>query len=88
LQSRRLQAVVREPYRGEAQPYTLTRCIVEPEIALTILNKMGDARLYLDGPHQHFPVLLGETIRFSPSDEPLTVLGLSSVRAGKTRSKH
>jgi NAD+ kinase len=85
LQSRRLQAVVREPYRGEVRPYALTRCTVESGVNLTILNKMGDARLYLDGPHQQFPVLLGETICFSPSDEPLTVLGLTRIR--KQRSK-
>jgi len=79
--SRRLQLVVREPYlEGRRDtppvPLALDRLVFEPPETLTLLSKMQDARLYLDGPFRQMPVGLGDRVVCSVSNEPLHVFGL------------
>jgi NAD+ kinase len=83
--SRQLQLIVREPYlearRGtQPVPITLDHVTFEPPEALTLLSKMEDARLYLDGPYRQMPVGLGDRVVCSVSDEPLNVYGLGRRR--------
>jgi len=78
LGSRQLQFVVREPYEGPGTAYALTRGFVRPGESLMVLNKLREARVYLDGPRISFPVEMGQRVRFSVSDEPLVLLGLSA----------
>jgi NAD+ kinase len=81
--SRKLQLVVREPYLGltqSARPLRLDRIIFQPPETLTILSKIEDARLYLDGPYRQVPVGLGDRVVYNVSDEPLTVFGLGHRR--------
>lgn len=83
LQSRKLQLVVREPYQGELRPYRWTKLVVPEGGAVSIQNKMQDARLFLDGPFKQVNVRLASVLRFALSDEPLTVLGIG----GRSRNK-
>ncbi len=78
LGSRQVQFVVREPYEGPGTAYALTRGFVRPGEALTVLSKLREGRVYLDGPRIAFPVEMGQRVRFSVSDEPLVLLGLSA----------
>lgn len=80
LLSRKLQVVVREPYQGEGKPYALQQFVLPDRRGVSIQNKMRDANLFLDGPYRRISVEIGETITFSPSDQPLRVLGLSADR--------
>ena len=78
--SRKLQVVVREPYCRPGTRISLGRIIVDPPATVTMLSKMEDARLYLDGPFRQIPVALGDRVTCSASSEPLCVLGLSKRR--------
>jgi NAD+ kinase len=84
--SRKVQLVVREPYLIERRKLELDRLIVPPSSRITLLSKMEDARLYLDGPFRQIPVRLGDRVSFHVSDEPLTVLGLDRGRSGRMRA--
>jgi NAD+ kinase len=76
LTSDQLQFVVREPYTPGGKPLALARGVVAPGEKLRAVSKMGDARLFLDGPHEAHAVGLGDALEFRRSDEPLAVLGL------------
>lgn len=76
LNSEQLQFVVREPYTPGGGPLALARGVVTPGERLRAVSKMGDARLFLDGPQEAHSVGLGDALEFRRSDEPLVVLGL------------
>ncbi len=77
LGSRMLQFVVREPYRAEGAPYAMERGLVKPGQPFEILNKMRQARLYIDGPRVTSTVEIGQRVGFALSDEPLSLYGVS-----------
>ena len=81
LTSQQLQLVVREPYRMPGKEYRLLRAIVEPGHRVTAKSKMQDARMFLDGPYKQLRVALGDVVTFSPTGDPLNVLGLTARRA-------
>jgi NAD+ kinase len=83
--SRSLQVVVREPYRGERKPYALSRFVVPEPQQVVIQNKMSEAWMFLDGPYQRVNLVLGESVRFHASDEPVHVLGLDRHRRKPAR---
>lgn len=76
LASRQLQLVVREPYTPLGKKNALERAIVKPGERVTIISKMDDSSLFIDGPHRKIPVRLGDELEFALSDTPLHVLGL------------
>ena len=78
--SKRIQAVVREPYLVMGKPYRMSRIEIPNTAKLTVQSKMQDARLFLDGPYTQTKVGLGDTITMQTSPEPLTVLGLNAKR--------
>jgi NAD+ kinase len=80
LGSKRLQAIVREPFAGGGTRYRMTKVLVEPGRELTAVSKMRDACLFLDGPFRRVGVGLGDEVSFAVSDEPLRVLGLTARR--------
>ena len=77
LGSKKLQLVVREPYVPRGQTYKLMRILISPGEDLIVRSKMNDALMFVDGPYKKIAVALGDTVTFSNSDQPLTVLGLS-----------
>jgi NAD+ kinase len=76
LASHKLQFVVREPYTPLGEKLELSRGTVDEDGALVLLNKMGQARLFLDGHHIVHEATVGDVITMRRSDEELTVLGL------------
>jgi NAD+ kinase len=78
LASRQLQLVVREPYTPRGKKNALALAIIKPRQRVTIISKMDDSSLFLDGPKRKLPVRLGDEIEFTLSDAPLQVLGLRS----------
>jgi NAD+ kinase len=75
--SRDIQLVVREPYSISGQLHRLHKRVVPPGQEIVLRSKMLDARLFLDGPYAAYEVGLGQILRFSASDEPLHLLGLT-----------
>jgi NAD+ kinase len=86
LSSRALELVVRDPYLGEDRPYRWEKVVVSPGKAISVQNKMQDARLFLDGPFKQLNVRLASVLAFAISDEPLGLLGVELGRRGGTRS--
>jgi NAD+ kinase len=80
LGSKGLQLVVREPYAYFGRRYRLLSVLVKPGSELLVQSTMHDAALYLDGPYKQIPVRLGDSVKFSASEEPLTLLGLRTQR--------
>ncbi|MCB9598534.1 MAG: NAD(+)/NADH kinase [Sandaracinaceae bacterium] len=72
--SRKIQYVVREPYHPPEGSYRRRRGLVKEGDALVLRSQIREGRLYLDGPRIVHEVDLGQVLRFSRSDEPLTLL--------------
>jgi NAD+ kinase len=85
LTSHKIQYVVREPYTPLGARLSLSRGTIEAEGAIVVLNKMRQAKLFLDGHHIVHDTTVGDVITMRRSDETLTVLGLGR-EAGKERS--
>ena len=85
LASHKLQFVVREPYTPAGQVLRLPRGVVSPGESLSIRVKMSDGRVFVDGPHEVHTVTIGDHLRFSASDEPLTLLGVVRRRGWQTK---
>jgi NAD+ kinase len=78
LASRQLQLVVREAYTPLGKKKNaLERAIVKPGERVTIISKMDDSSLFIDGPQRKIQVRLGDELEFALSDTPLHVLGLA-----------
>ena len=77
LTSRKLQFVVREPYRADGHALRVRLGLVAEDQVLEIKSKMRQARLFLDGDHIVHDVTIGDVVTMRRSDEPLVVLGLS-----------
>ncbi|MEM9862762.1 MAG: NAD(+)/NADH kinase [Myxococcota bacterium] len=76
--SRRLQWVVREPYRPHDLKLELAKGLVAADSELCIKSKTRNGRLYLDGAGRIVNVDIGQEIVLRRSEEPLTLLGLRS----------
>jgi len=74
--SQKLQFVIREPYRGVDNKYELIKGLVAPGDHVQITSRMTKGRLFLDGTQKVHAVGIGDRIRMSLSDEPLTLVGL------------
>ncbi len=83
LPSRKLQFVVREPYRVEGRKeLTAALGLIAEGQVLELKSKMRYARLFLDGDHIVHDVTIGDVVALRRSDEPLVVLGLSRKGVG------
>jgi NAD+ kinase len=80
LSSRKLQFVVREPYRADGHALEVTLGLVDEDQTLEIKSKMRSARVFLDGDHIVHDVTIGDVVTLRRSDEPLVVLGLPRGR--------
>ncbi len=80
LTSCQLQVVAREIYGASGDRPKLHRFVVSEGRQVVVQNKMQEACLFLDGPFKRVGVALGETMTFSASKQPLTVLGLTASR--------
>jgi NAD+ kinase len=83
--SQKIQFVVREPYRGVNNKYRLIKGMVSPAQDLTITSRMTRGRIFLDGTQKVYSVGIGDRVRMTLSDEPLTLLGLQRHGDGSNR---
>ena len=72
--SRKIQYVVREPYHPPEGSYRLRRGLLVNGEDLRIYSQVREGRMYLDGPRILHDIGMGTEVRFSRSDEPLTLL--------------
>jgi NAD+ kinase len=77
LSSHKLQYVIREPYTPLGERLALSRGTIDEDGSLVLLNKMREARLFLDGHHIVHAATVGDVVTMRRSEETLTVLGLS-----------
>lgn len=82
--SQKIQFVVREPYRGVANKYRLVKGLVGPGDDLRITSRMTKGRIFLDGTQKVHAVAIGQRIRLTLSEEPLTLLGLKRDPNGRS----
>ncbi len=80
LTSTQIQYVVREPYTPLGKRLRLVQGLVGDGGEIELRNKMGAARLYLDGHKTEFKLALGDVLVMSRSPERLCVLGLIGRR--------
>jgi NAD+ kinase len=78
LSSRKLQYVVREPYRPRADEMRLTLGQVNEDEAIVLKSQMREGRVFLDGDRIVHDVGIGDVVTMVRSEEPLVVLGLPS----------
>ncbi len=74
--SQKIQFVVREPYVGLRDGYTLTKGLISPGESLRIRSKIREGRIFMDGAQKMLDVDIGVEVRLRASNEPLTLLGL------------
>lgn len=89
VRSKKVQWIVREPYWAYGKKPLLTRGLLGERERLSIISKVRDGRLWVDGPHHVRDVKLGSEIVLSADGEPLTILGFpraaAEARARKSR---
>ena len=76
FRSKKLQLVVREPYRVDGRKYRLLRLEVSNGCSVSLKSMMQNAALFLDGPYRRIRLGLGDVLQFRASNDPLCVLGL------------
>jgi NAD+ kinase len=74
--SKKLQFVVREPYKPGGRRMAMPRGLIADGGSLRIVSRIREGRLFIDGPHRIRDVRMGSEIVLSRSNEPLTLLGL------------
>ena len=77
LSSRKLQYVVREPYRPGVDALRMTVGMVDEGLVLAIRSQMRQGRVFIDGDRIMHEVGIGDVVTMRRSDEPLVVLGLA-----------
>ena len=82
--SQKIQFVIRAPYRGVDNKYRLVKGMVPPGEDLKITSRMTKGRIFLDGTQKVHVVGIGDRVRMTLSDEPLTLLGLKRHSDGSS----
>ncbi len=80
LLSRKLQVVVREPYTAVGKTFRYRRGLVPRGGRVTLVSKMREAKIFLDGHDRVFDVTIGDVVVMQRAEERLVVLGLRSIR--------
>jgi NAD+ kinase len=76
LGSRKLQFVVREPYRPHGEPLRLQRGLIPEGTRLVVKNKMQSALIFVDGHHRAHACEIGDELTMQVSEESLVMLGI------------
>jgi NAD+ kinase len=80
LTSRRIQYVVREPYRAIGRRLRFSVGLLDEDGKLTLKSKIRDGRVFIDGHRIVHLVTIGDVLVMKRSPETLTVLGLATKR--------
>lgn len=74
LESSDFQYLVREPYMGPKNSYTLTGDVLGSRKKIVFINKMIESALYIDGVQDIFNLKYGDRIVITPSSKVLKVV--------------
>ncbi len=80
LASRRIQYVVREPYRPIGKRIRFSVGLLDEDGKLTLRSKIRDGRVFIDGHRIVHAVTIGDVLVMRRTSETLTVLGLATKR--------
>jgi NAD+ kinase len=80
LDSERLQFLVREPYPVPDKSYRFLKGIRPIGETIEVISQMHDGRIFVDGPHIHYPFTIGDRVRIDGSAPPLRIYGISERR--------
>jgi NAD+ kinase len=80
LGSRRIQYVVREPYRPIGKRSHFSVGLIPEEGRLTLRSKIRDGRVFIDGHRIVHAVTIGDVLVMRRSSETVTVLGIGTKR--------
>src|SRR5206468_184018 len=80
IASKKVQFVVREPYRGRGAKYSLLKGVVPPKSGMRFHSKMPTGMVYIDGAHVRYRFDFGDELVVVPESVPLTVYGLPGKR--------
>ena len=80
LRSRKRQYLVREPYMGDGRRYQLRKGLIAPDLPLQVTSRMRRGRVFIDGPHLHYALGLGDVLTVTLAPTPLRLFGLDSNR--------
>ena len=75
--SKRLVYLVREPYRDPKRPVALLKGKIAPGEEFAVTTKLRRSAVYMDGPHRHRELALGDRLSFRLHPHPLRLLGFS-----------
>ncbi len=76
IQSKKIQWVVREPYRPGETELAHTKGLLKAGQTLSVKSKIREGRIFFDGAQKVLKVDIGSELRLRRSDESLTLLGL------------
>lgn len=76
IQSKKIQWVVREPYRPGDTELAHTKGLLKSGQSLSVKSKIREGRIFFDGAQKVLKVDIGSELRLRRSDESLTLLGL------------
>jgi NAD+ kinase len=74
LLSRRIQFLVREPYRGHKPAVKLKKGLLASGQSIEFIIEMHDACLFIDGPQGQVPLHFGDQVVISNASKPLKVI--------------
>ena len=71
LSDARVQFRVREPYMHPGSTYKMIAGWIQPGARLELISRMESAGIYLDGPHIHFTIAMGDRLAIGAAEHPL-----------------
>lgn len=78
LTSKRIQYVVREPYRPAGGRLRAPKGLLDPDGSLVLRSKMREAKVFLDGHRIVHAVTIGDVLEMRRSPDRLAVLGIAT----------
>lgn len=92
LEEERLQVRVREAYVADSDPYRLTHFLVAAGGEVSVVSRMREGMIYVDGPHQRVPFPLGARLCVRMDAPPLQLVVTPAMRkrreAMRARAPH
>jgi NAD+ kinase len=80
LDDDRAQLRVREPFVADGPPMLLPSLWLRGKERLTVVSKMREGRIYLDGPHEVVPMPMGARLTLHAQAPPLMLYATDEMR--------
>lgn len=80
LLSQKFQYLVREPYDKDGRQYQHLNGLIGLGTSFDIMSRMKRGCLFMDGPHLHYSLELGDVLSISLAPVPLRLVGINDKR--------